>query len=45
MEDNTPLEIRKIVPVIANINAGKSTLLNTIYNIDFLECNLNIGTK
>ena len=45
MEDNSPLEIRKIVPVIAQISAGKSTLLNTIYNIDFLECNKNIGTK
>jgi len=45
MEDNNPIEIRKIVPVVARVSAGKSTLLNTIFNIDFLECKAGIGTK
>ena len=37
--------MRKIVPVAARISSGKSTLLNTLYNIDFLECKANITTK
>ena len=39
------IEPRKIVPIAAKISAGKSYLLNVIYNIDFLECKAGIGTK
>ena len=39
------IEKRKIVPIVAKISSGKSTLLNIIYNIDFLECKAGIGTK
>ena len=39
------IEIRKIVPIAAKISAGKSFLLNVIYNIDFFECKAGIGTK
>ena len=39
------IEQRKIVPIAAKISAGKSSLLNVIYNIDFLECKAGIGTK
>ena len=39
------IEIRKIVPVVAKVSAGKSKLLNVIYNINFLECKAGIGTK
>ena len=39
------LEERKIVPIAAMISAGKSKLLNVIYNINFLECKRDIGTK
>ena len=39
------IESRKIVPIAAKISAGKSFLLNVIYNIDFLECKAGIGTK
>ena len=45
MEKPKPLEMRKIVPVAAMISAGKSKLLNVLYNIDFLECKAGIGTK
>ena len=38
-------EMRKIVPVAAMISAGKSKLLNVLYNINFLECKAGIGTK
>jgi len=41
----TKIEPRKIVPIAAKISAGKSFLLNVIYNIDFLECKAGIGTK
>ena len=41
----TKIEKRKIVPIAAKISAGKSFLLNVIYNIDFLECKAGIGTK
>ena len=41
----TEIEQRKIVPIAAKISAGKSSLLNVIYNIDFLECKAGIGTK
>ena len=39
------IEIRKIVPVAAMISAGKSKLLNVLYNINYLECKAGIGTK
>ena len=39
------IEERKIVPLVAMISAGKSHLLNVLYNIDFLECKAGIGTK
>ena len=39
------IEKRKIVPVIAKISAGKSKLLNVLYNINFLECKAGIGTQ
>ena len=39
------IEKRKIVPIVAKISSGKSSLLNIIYNIDFLECKAGIGTK
>ncbi len=41
----TAIEKRKIVPIAAKISAGKSSLLNIIYDIDFLECKAGIGTK
>ena len=37
--------LRKITPVAAMISAGKSKLLNVLYNINFLECKEGIGTK
>ena len=37
MEVPEKIEMRKIIPVIARISAGKSKLLNVLYNIDFLE--------
>ena len=45
MNELNKIEIRKIVPVAAKISAGKSTLLNTLYNINFLECKAGIATK
>ena len=39
------IEMRKLVPVAAMISAGKSKLLNVLYNINFLECKAGIGTK
>ena len=46
MDDELPkIEVRKLVPVIAKISAGKTNLLNTLYNINFLECRAGIGTK
>ena len=39
------IEIRKIVPVAARISAGKTKLLNVLYNIKFLECKDGIATK
>ena len=39
------IEIRSIVPVVAKISAGKSKLLNVLYNINFLECKAGIGTQ
>ena len=45
MSKYTEIEKRKIVPIAAMISAGKSKLLNIIFNIDFLECKAGIGTK
>ena len=45
MAEQEKIEIRKIVPVIAKISAGKSKLLNVLYNIKFLECKAGIGTQ
>ena len=39
------IEIRKIVPLAARISAGKTKLLNVLYNIKFLECKDGIATK
>ena len=45
MSDSEKVEIRRIVPVIATISAGKSKLLNVLYNIKFLESKAGIGTQ
>lgn len=42
---NVPIKMRKIVPVVARTSAGKSNLLNVLYNINFLECKPDIATK
>ena len=39
------IKMRKIVPIAAMISAGKSKLLNVLYNINFLETKAVIGTK
>jgi len=39
------IEERKIIPIAAKISAGKSKLLNVLFNIDFLESKAGIGTK
>ena len=39
------IEKRKIVPVAAKISAGKSKLLNVLFNIKYLECKSGIATK
>ena len=39
------IEIRKLVPLVAKISTGKSTLLNVLYNFNFLECKSGISTK
>ena len=45
MDNIEKIEIRKIVPIAAKISSGKSTLLNILYNINYLECNAGISTK
>ena len=45
IKEKEKIELRKIVPVAAMISAGKSKLLNVLYNINFLECKAGIGTK
>ena len=45
MEKIEKIEIKKLVPVAAKISAGKSKLLNVLFNIPFLECKAGIGTK
>ena len=39
------IEIRNLTPVIATISAGKSSFLNALFNIDFLQVTSAIGTK
>jgi len=39
------IEERKIIPIAAKISAGKSKLLNVLFNISFLESKAGIGTK
>ena len=45
MSNRKKIELRSIVPVIATISAGKSKLLNVLYNIKFLETKAGIGTQ
>ena len=45
MDELEKIEIKKLVPVVAKINAGKSNLLNILYNMNFLECGDSITTK
>ena len=45
MSNKEKLEERKLVPVAAMVSAGKSKLLNVLYNINYLECTPGIGTK
>ena len=42
---NEKLEIKNLTPVIATISAGKTSFLNAVYNIKFLEVSRQIGTK
>ena len=39
------IEERKIIPIAAMISAGKSKLLNVLFNIDFLKYKAGIGAK
>ena len=39
------IEINYLTPVIATISAGKTSFLNAVYNIKFLEVSRQIGTK
>ena len=45
MSEKEKINIKNIVPLVAKISAGKSKLLNVLYNINFLECKAGIGTK
>ena len=45
MDSLTKIEIRKIVPIAAMISAGKTKLLNVLFNIDFLHCGAGIATQ
>ena len=45
MENLTKIEKRKIVPIAAMISAGKTKLLNVLFNIDFLHCGAGIATQ
>jgi len=45
MESLEKIEIKNLCPMIAMISAGKTSILNTIYDIDFLEATAGIGTK
>jgi len=39
------VDIKNLCPMIAMISAGKTSILNVIFNVDFLEINSGIGTK
>jgi hypothetical protein len=39
------VEIKKLCPMIAVISAGKTSILKTIFDIDFLEVSSGVGTK
>ena len=39
------IEQKKIVPVVAMRRAGKSKLLNTLFNFNYLQCESGIATK
>ena len=39
------IEIKNLTPLISVVSAGKSSFLNVIYNIDFLEVRSGICTK
>ena len=45
MDKLIKIDYRKIVPIAAMISAGKSKILNVLFNIEFLECRAGIGTK
>ena len=45
MENLEKVEIKNLCPMIAMISSGKTSILNTIYDIDFLETSAGIGTK
>ena len=45
MEEKEIIEQRKLVPVAAMVSAGKSKLLNVLYNTNILYCHSGIGTK
>ena len=39
------IKINNLCPMIATISAGKTSLLNVFYDIDFLESSAGVGTK
>lgn len=39
------IEISNLTPIISTISSGKSSFLNIILNIDFLQVTPGIGTK
>ena len=45
MKSQTKIELRKIVPIVAMISAGKSKFLNVLFNINFLQCDTGIATQ
>ena len=45
MNTSKIIEQRKIVPIAAMISAGKSNLLNVLFNINFLQCGTGIATR
>ena len=41
----TDMKIKNICPVIGMISSGKSTILNTLFNMDYLEASPDVTTK
>ena len=39
------IEIRYLCPMIAMISSGKTSILNVIYDTNFLEVSAGVGTK